>query len=241
MSRCSSSSDACAEARKASGARAPLPFLQPGIERAPDVVPVHRLLNAVGGANERLHEARIALHPVVVEAADVAHPVAVDIGIQPGRDPRHLRASSPFRLCLQPHRGIAALRTKGADGVASHRVVPRPRLEPVVARRNGADRTNVHQVAGEQRLQLLGAVRNQGSYAFGAGSSLLYDPAQRSIKIMPILVIRKGILRSYIHAANLVKMLLACLRDVIRRIRVLFLRVNCFSRQGPAHDFFSLL
>jgi hypothetical protein len=41
------------------------------------------------------------------------------------------------------------------------------------------------------------------------GAVILKDPAQRSITIMPILVTRKGILRSFIHAANLVKLLFA--------------------------------
>jgi hypothetical protein len=41
------------------------------------------------------------------------------------------------------------------------------------------------------------------------GRVILKDPAQRSITIMPILVIRNGILRSFIHAANLVKLLVA--------------------------------
>ena len=62
-----------------------------------------------------------------------------------------LRALRPLRLRLDPGGGVAALLAERADRVDGVRVVPRPRLEPVVARRDRADRADVHQVAGEQR------------------------------------------------------------------------------------------
>ena len=67
------------------------------------------------------------------------------------------------------------------------------------------------------------AVRNQGNYAFSAGRSHLIRSGQSSITIMPILVIRKGILRSFVHAANLVKLLLAFLESSSKETR------SCFS------------
>ena len=62
-----------------------------------------------------------------------------------------LRALGPLRLGLDPRRRVAALLAERADRVDGLRVVPRPRLEPVVARRDRADRTDVHQVARQQR------------------------------------------------------------------------------------------
>jgi hypothetical protein len=41
------------------------------------------------------------------------------------------------------------------------------------------------------------------------GAVILKDPAQRSMTTIPMLVIRKGIFRSFIHAANLVNLLFA--------------------------------
>src|SRR4029077_695694 len=48
---------------------------------------------------------------------------------------------------------VAPLRTLRADGVRGKRVVPRPRLEAVVARGDGADGAHVHQVARKERVQ----------------------------------------------------------------------------------------
>ena len=39
------------------------------------------LRRAAAVAHERLAQAIVALDPVIVEAADVAHPVAVDVGV----------------------------------------------------------------------------------------------------------------------------------------------------------------
>src|SRR5215472_548640 len=47
------------------------------------------------------------------------------------------------------------------------------------------------------------------------GVVILNDPAQSSITIMPMLMTRKGILRSFIHAANLVNLLSAPVIDVL--------------------------
>src|SRR5688500_8633022 len=78
-------------------------------KRAPDVVPVHGLLHAVARTDERLYEAPITFDPVIVEPADVAHPVAVDVGIESRRYARHLRAARPLGLRLDPHGRVAAL------------------------------------------------------------------------------------------------------------------------------------
>ena len=99
----------------------------------------------------RLAQPPIALDPVVVEAPDVAHPVAVDLGIEPRRHADELRALRPLGLRFDPRGRIAALLAERADRVDGLRVVPRPRLEPVVARRDRADRTDVHQISGQQR------------------------------------------------------------------------------------------
>src|SRR4029450_11917269 len=86
------------------------------------------------------------------EAPDVAHPVAVDVGIEPRREADEPRALRPLRLGLDPGGDVAALLALRADRVGRVRVVPRPRFEPVVARRNRAHRADVHQIAGQQRM-----------------------------------------------------------------------------------------
>src|SRR6185436_10187107 len=103
-----------------------------------------------GAAYHRLRQPRVRLDPVIVEAADVAHPVAVDRFVEARRDADQLRALGPLGLGAEPHRGAAALLAQRADRVDRARVVPGPRLEAVVARRDGADRTHVHQIAGQQ-------------------------------------------------------------------------------------------
>ena len=154
LNRNSSSCDACADNRK----RTPSAFDVPagGGQAIADlrgrVVPGHRLLKARGVLLERLPHAIVAFDPVVLEAADVAHPVVVDVGVQPRREPNELRALRPLRLRLDPRGDVAALRALRADQVGGERVVPRTRLEPVVARGDRADRTHVHQVARDERV-----------------------------------------------------------------------------------------
>src|SRR5437899_8906658 len=97
--------------------------------------------------HERLAQAAVAFEPVVVEPADVAHPVAVDIGIQSRGEADEARSLRPLRLGFEPRRGIAALRATRADRVHRIRVVPRARLEPVITRGDRADWTHVHQIA----------------------------------------------------------------------------------------------
>src|SRR4029079_10198660 len=62
-----------------------------------------------------------------------------------------LRALRPLGLRFDPRGRVAALLAERADRVDGLRVVPRPRLEPVVARRDRADRTDVHQISRQQR------------------------------------------------------------------------------------------
>src|SRR5262249_53991997 len=100
----------------------------------------------------RTAEPIVALDPVIFEAPDVAHPVAVDLWVEPRRETNQPRPLGPLRLGLDPGADAAPLRALRADRVGDVRVVPRPRLEPVVARRDGADRADVHQVAREQRV-----------------------------------------------------------------------------------------
>src|SRR6185503_8847003 len=64
-------------------------------------------------------------------------------------------ALRPFRLGLEPRAGAAPFRAERARGVDDVRVVPRARLEAVVARGDGAHRADVHQVAREQRVHAL--------------------------------------------------------------------------------------
>src|SRR5215471_1821839 len=60
------------------------------------------------------------------------------------------------------------------------------------------------------KCQLIsGLLATSGIIPSAPAAVILYDPAQRSITIMPMLVIRKGILRSLIQAANFVKLLSA--------------------------------
>src|SRR6185436_2569558 len=90
--------------------------------------------------------------PPVVEAPDVAHPVAVDVRVVPGRRPDELSPFGPFGLRLDPRGRVAALFAQGANRVDRFRVVPRPRLEAIVPRRDRTDRTDVHQVPGQERV-----------------------------------------------------------------------------------------
>ena len=118
------------------------------------IVPRHRL-QQVARPRQRLHDAVFAFDPVVLEASDVAHPVVVDLGVEARREANQPRSLRPLRLRLDPGGDVAPLRALGADRVGGKRVVPRARLEPVVARRDRADRTDVHQVAGQQRVHAL--------------------------------------------------------------------------------------
>ncbi len=114
-----------------------------GVEGA-RLVPDHRLLQTF-----------VALDPVIVEASDVTHPVAVDLGIEARRHAREARALCPLRLGLQPRRRVAALLAQRADRVDRFGVVPRPRLEAIVARGDRADRTHVHEVSGQEGMNAL--------------------------------------------------------------------------------------
>ena len=136
------------EARARSARRSRLQRLGRGRDRG---VPRRRRQPA-GAAHHRLRQARVRLDPVVVEAADVAHPVAVDRLVEARRDAHELRALGPFGLGAEPHRRAAALLAERADRVDGAGVVPRPRLEAVVPRRDGADGADVHEIAGEQRV-----------------------------------------------------------------------------------------
>ena len=91
-------------------------------------------------AHQRPPQPIVTFDPVVIEAADVAHPVAVHVRVEARRHADELRALRPFRLRFDPRRRVAALLAQGADRVDGLRVVPRPRLEPVVARGDRADR-----------------------------------------------------------------------------------------------------
>src|SRR4029077_20125810 len=68
------------------------------------------------------------------------------------REPDEPRTLGPLRLRLDPRRDVAAFLAQRADRVGGKRVVPRTRLEPVIARGNRADRAYVHQVARNQRM-----------------------------------------------------------------------------------------
>ncbi len=102
--------------------------------------------------DQRPGEPGIPLDPVVLETPDVAHPVPVDVGVVPRRHADQPRALGPLRLCPQPERDVAALRTGRADGIHGLRIVPGAALEAIVPRRDCADRADVHQVAREQRV-----------------------------------------------------------------------------------------
>ena len=152
--RNSSSSDACADSRNRSCA---------GTAGSGDAVgrlgqrlaPVHGLVRPAAFAQERALQAVVTFDPVVVEPADVAHPVAVDVGVEPRGRPDEPSGLRPLGLRLQPRRRVAALFAERADRVDRFGVVPRARLEPVVARRDRADRAHVHQVARDQRVDAL--------------------------------------------------------------------------------------
>src|SRR5207247_7583826 len=92
------------------------------------VVPGDGLLNAAGLPLERFPHSTLAFDPVVFESADVAHPVVVDVGIEPRREADELRSFCPLRLRLDPRGDVAALRALRADRVGREGVVPRPRL-----------------------------------------------------------------------------------------------------------------
>ena len=148
-----SSCDAWADRRN----RTPSGFLRPATASRSTSVDI-RSCHATGvctpalASKQRTAEAIVAFDPVVVEPADVAHPIAVHVRVEPGREADQPRALCPLGLRLEPRRRVAALRAERADRVDRVRVVPRPRLEPVVARRDRADRADVHQVAREQRV-----------------------------------------------------------------------------------------
>src|SRR6266850_4002430 len=100
----------------------------------------------------RSAEARVAFDPVIVEATAITHPVAVDLGIEPRRDPNQARTLCPLGLSLEPPARVAALRAQRAYRIDDIRVVPRAALEAVIARGDGAHRAHVHQVPREQRV-----------------------------------------------------------------------------------------
>ena len=62
-------------------------------------------------------QAIVAFDPPIVEAADVAHPVVVDLGVEPRGRANQLRALRPLRLGLDPRRRVAALLAERADRV----------------------------------------------------------------------------------------------------------------------------
>ena len=106
-------------------------------------------------SKHRAAEALIAFDPVIVEPADIAHPVAVDVRVVPRRHANQTGTLRPLGFALQPGAGVAALRTHGAHRVHHGRVVPGPALEAVVARENGADRAHIHEVSGQERVDTL--------------------------------------------------------------------------------------
>jgi hypothetical protein len=84
------------------------------------------------------------------------------------------------------------------------------------------------------------AVRNQGNYPSAPGAVILKDPAQRSITVMPILVIRKGIFRSLIYAANLVRLPLATCERLAGEARSCFSALIACPDKSRLMDYFSL-
>src|SRR5438477_383550 len=62
---------------------------------------------AFGISHERSFEAIVSFDPVIVEPADVAHPVAVDVRVESRRDPHEPRALRPFGFRLQPYARVA--------------------------------------------------------------------------------------------------------------------------------------
>src|SRR5436190_22823905 len=115
-------------------------------------MPVERRERTRPGPLERLAEALVAFNPVIFEAADVAHPVAVDRGIEARRQADQPRSLRPFRLGLYPGADVAPLLAQRTDGVGDARIVPGPRFEAVVTGRDRSHRTDVHEVAGENRM-----------------------------------------------------------------------------------------
>ena len=149
--RNSSSSDACAEIRKRSdgAAAGPCDALRYLRDR---IGPVGRLLRPRLGPKERALQTPVAFDPSVVEPPDVAHPIAVQLGIEPRCRADQLRSLRPFGLGAKPRRRIATLLAQRADRVDRVGVVPWPRLEPVVLGRDRADRADVHQIARQERM-----------------------------------------------------------------------------------------
>src|SRR5262249_57211658 len=79
--------------------------------------PLHWLQLAAGGvgvAQERPAQAIVSFDPLTVEAADVAHPVAVHRRVVARRDAREARALRPLRRRLPPRRRGCALSRDGA-------------------------------------------------------------------------------------------------------------------------------
>ncbi len=150
----SSSSEACADTKNRSAAAPPA-----AVTRSATFVTAFRqsVGSSVPASVRTSGRCRrvVAFDPAIVEAADVAHPVAVDVGIEPRRHADQLRALGPLRLGLEPRRRVAALLAERADRVDRFGIVPGPRLEAVVARGDRADRADVHQVAGQQRVDAL--------------------------------------------------------------------------------------
>src|SRR6266498_4278279 len=73
------------------------------------VRPVGWLERSGLGAEQRLLQPFVSFYPPVVEPADVAHPVAVHVGIETWRRANELRAFRPLRLRLDPSCRVAAL------------------------------------------------------------------------------------------------------------------------------------
>src|SRR3990170_653657 len=101
---------------------------------------------------DRPADAVVSFDPVVTKPADIAHPVVVDVGVEPRCYPYQPRAFGPLRLGFEPDGDIAALLALRADGVGGVGVVPRTRLEAIVARGDCADRADVHEVARDERM-----------------------------------------------------------------------------------------
>ena len=119
-SSASSSRDACAEVRKrracarCAGRRSRSRSLT---SRSRQLAGCSR---PAASFTQRPLQAVVGLDEVVVEAADVAHPVAVDVGVVARRDARQPRPLRPLGLGLQPRGGVAALRAERADRVRRH-------------------------------------------------------------------------------------------------------------------------
>src|SRR5438477_9164834 len=114
-------------------------------------MPGNGLDDAMGVGPERPPESIAAFDPVIIEPSDIAHPVVVDVGIEPRRHAHELRPFGPLRLGFEPDRHVASLFALRADGVGGVRIVPRTGLESIVARGDRADRADVHEVARYER------------------------------------------------------------------------------------------